>query len=149
MKPRTSPRPAWALLILAAALGSAAQASDLVYRPTNPSFGGNPFNSDHLRATAEAQRPRSNRSSGLGFSGSSPADQFVRQLQSRLLSSLATEVNNAIFGDDAAESGTIVFGDQVIEFNRGLEFVSLVIANNATGERTEIQVPLLQVEGAP
>jgi curli production assembly/transport component CsgF len=127
----------------------AGSASELSYRPINPSFGGNPFNSDHLRATAEAQRPRSSRGSSLGLGSNSPADQFVRQLQSRLLSSLATEVNNAIFGADAAESGTIVFGDQVIEFSRGLEFVSLVIANNATGERTEIQVPLLQVEGAP
>ncbi|ULQ47362.1 curli assembly protein CsgF [Flagellatimonas centrodinii] len=149
MKPRIPTLRGLTSITLIAALMPLAQASELIYRPTNPSFGGNPFNSDHLRATAEAQRPRSDRGNGLGLAGSSPADQFVRQLQSRLLSSLATEVNNAIFGDDAAESGTIVFGDQVIEFSRGLEFVSLVIANNATGERTEIQVPLLQVGVAP
>ncbi len=31
-----------------------ARASDLIYQPINPSFGGNPFNSSHLLALANA-----------------------------------------------------------------------------------------------
>lgn len=43
--------------VLAAAVSAAgsAPASELVYTPRNPSFGGNPFNSDHLIGTAQAQ----------------------------------------------------------------------------------------------
>lgn len=118
-------------------------ATDLVYQPINPSFGGNPFNSSHLLGLAERQNDHKD-NSHPSFNDS-PADQFVRQLQSRMLSSLASQVNDAIFGENAAESGRIVFGDQIITFERGLEGVHLVIQDLAGGSQTEITVPLLQV----
>lgn len=119
---------------------------DLVYTPVNPSFGGNPFYSDHLRALAELQNEHDGRSDRSSLSRT-PADQFVSQLQSRLLSSLAGEVNEAIFGENAADSGRIEFGDQVITFERGLEAVRLTIENTADGSTTNVSIPLLQVEG--
>jgi len=54
-------------------------------------------------------------------------DRFVRSLQSRLLSSLSTQVANAIFGEDAQDEGRIVFGDQTIEFVRTLDGIQLTI----------------------
>ncbi|MDO9453836.1 MAG: curli assembly protein CsgF [Stagnimonas sp.] len=133
------------LLLLAAA---SAQATELVYRPLNPSFGGNPLLSGHYLALATAQKKPDDRGS-FGSSGSSEGEQFVRQLQSRLLSSLASQVNDAIFGDNPQESGTIVFGEQTISFNRGLEFITIDILNTATGQTTQIQVPVLQVSTGP
>ncbi|MCL7942305.1 curli assembly protein CsgF [Halomonas sp. ATCH28] len=128
---------------------SIVQASDFVYRPVNPSFGGNPFNSAHLLGLADRQnqyKESASSRSGIDSLRSSPADQFVRQLQSRMMSSLARQVNEAVFGDNAAESGRIIFGDQVITFERGLEAVHMVIEDNAAGTRTEISVPVLQVD---
>ena len=120
-------------------LGSAA-AQELVYTPINPSFGGNAFNSAHLLALANAQndheRPASERP------GTSDVDRFIRSLQSRLLSSLSNEVANAIFGEDAQDSGRIVFGDQTIEFVRTLEGIQLTITE-ADGSQTVITVPTL------
>ena len=42
-------------MLLVCGLSSATTAQDLVYEPVNPSFGGNPFNSAHLLAIANAQ----------------------------------------------------------------------------------------------
>lgn len=116
-----------------------AQAQDLVHEPISPTFGGNPFNSNHILGTATAQNdyrdPRA-------ASSSSQADIFARQLQSRLLSSLSSQIVDAIFGDNPQESGTISFGGQTIEFFRSLDSVTLTIRNDETGEETKIVVPL-------
>lgn len=129
-----------------ALLGTAdlAPASELVYRPINPSFGGNPFNSAHLLGIANAQNKFEDPDSDFGgFSGLSDADLFVSSLQNQLLGALAGQVSDAIFGPDPQDSGTIVFGSQTITFNRGLEFIAIQIFDAATGETTQIQVPVL------
>lgn len=115
-----------------------AAAQDLTYEPVNPSFGGNLFNSSHLLGIANAQNdfrdPRST-------SSTSQADIFARQLQSRLLSALSSQIVDAIFGDNPQESGTIRFGGQTITFIRSLTEVTLTITNDDTGEVTEITIP--------
>ncbi|MFN7178811.1 curli assembly protein CsgF [Hyphomonas sp.] len=124
-----------------ASAGLAASAQELIYKPVNPSFGGDSFNSAHLLGIANAQNDYKDPNSPT--TGNSQIDQFLRQLQSRLLSSLAAQVNDAIFGDNPQESGTITFGDQVITFVRLLDSVSLTITDNTTGAVTEISIPLL------
>ena len=47
-------------LIIAFPLGQQALAQDIVYQPVNPSFGGNPFNSNHLLGIANAQNDFTN-----------------------------------------------------------------------------------------
>lgn len=123
-----------------AALGIAvpAVAQDITYQPIDPSFGGNPFNSAHLLGIANAQNdyrdPRAT-------TNSSQADIFARQLQSRLLSALSSQIVNAIFGENPQESGTISFGGQTINFVRSLTEVTLTITDNDTGEVTTIVIP--------
>ena len=122
-----------------------AASSELVYTPINPSFGGNPFNSAHLLGVATAQ---SKYKDPTALNSSDPASQFLRTLQSRLLSSLATQITDVIFGDNAQQSGLIRFGDQEISFVRGIDSVTLTITNNADGSVTDIVVPLLD-SGTP
>lgn len=148
------------ILACTAALGllggtSGAYSGDLVYTPINPSFGGSPLNSSHLLGIASAQRTATARSdksgsdSGSGSTpgatpGSSDAELFVRQLQGRLLSALASQVTNAIFPTDNSpgqDQGQVKFGDTTIEFTRTLDSIRLVIQDsNGT---TEIVVPQL------
>lgn len=128
----------------AAALGWAgftASAQEIVYTPINPSFGGDSFNSAHLLGIANAQNDYKDPSSTT--TGNTQIDQFLRQLQSRLLSSLAAQVNDAIFGENPQDSGTITFGDQTITFVRLLDSVALTITDTTTGAVTEISIPLL------
>ncbi len=128
------------LIAAASFLPITSHAQELVYQPNNPSFGGNPFNSSHLLGIANAQNgyeaPRDEEAQ------ETQAELFLRQLQTRLLSGLATEVTNAIFGDDPQENGRVVFGDQVIEFTRGLDSVTIVVTDGALGTTTEIILPL-------
>jgi curli production assembly/transport component CsgF len=130
-----------------------AHAGDLVYTPINPSFGGSPLNSAHLLGTANAQRSATARDyeDPLDFEedpvtetpGQANADLFVRQLQSRLFSSLAAQVNDAIFGDDPRDQGTVTFGSTTVEFARTTEEIQLVITDALDGTVTEISVPQL------
>lgn len=139
------------ILILAT---SAATAGPLTYTPINPSFGGNPLNSSHLLGTASAQRTATAYDADRGGSGggtddpgttpgSNDADLFVRQLQGRLLSALASQVTEAIFGDNPQESGTVVFGDTTVSFSRGLDGITLQIVDKVAGTTTDIFVPQL------
>jgi curli production assembly/transport component CsgF len=129
---------AWLAGLAALAIGGAASAQDIVYEPINPSFGGNPFNSAHLLGIANAQNDfKDPKAKDSG----SQADIFARQLQSRLLSALSSQIVDAIFGENPQEHGIIKFGGQTIEFTRGLEEVTLVITDDSTGEITTIVIP--------
>lgn len=119
-------------------LSNHAAAQDITYQPVDPTFGGNPFNSAHLLGIANAQNTYKDPNS---TSSSSQADIFARQLQSRLLSALSSQIVDAIFGENPQESGTISFGGQTINFVRGLQDVTLTITNDDTGEETVIIVP--------
>jgi curli production assembly/transport component CsgF len=125
-----------AAVLLSLSAGAAAQ--DMTYEPINPSFGGNPFNSSHLLGIANAQNQTRD---PQAVSTQSQADIFSRQLQSRLLSALSSQITDAIFGENPQESGTISFGGQTISFVRSLEDVRLTITNDETGEVTNIVIP--------
>ena len=123
---------------LGAALAAPALAQDIVYQPVDPSFGGNPFNSGHLLGIANAQNDYKD---PAALQSNSQADVFARQLQSRLLSALSSQIVDAIFGDNPQERGTISFGGQTIDFVRSLTEVTLTITDDETGEVTTIVIP--------
>lgn len=131
-------------LALVTVYASNAWAAELLYQPTNPSFGGNALNSSHLRGLAETQNQHREERDTSARTGLDQSELFVRQLQSRLLSGLAGQVTDSIFGEDAQDSGEIVFGEQTITFDRGLEFITITIFDAATGSTTDVRVPLLQ-----
>lgn len=121
------------------AVCGAASGQDLVHTSIDPSFGGSAFNSPHLLGVAGAQNTYKDPASVKP--GQSQASLFASQLQSRLLSALANQVTDAIFGENPQESGVITFGGQTITFTRGLESVELTISDATTGEVTRIEVP--------
>ena len=118
--------------------GAPALAQDITYQPVDPSFGGNPFNSAHLLGIANAQNDYKDPNA---TTSNSQADIFSRQLQSRLLSALSSQITDAIFGENPQQHGKISFGGQTIVFDRGLEDVTLTITNDDSGEVTTIVVP--------
>ena len=120
-------------------------AQELVYTPVNPSFGGNAFNSSHLLAIAETDRPNPPSSRASAFAASSGATQtdfFIRQLESRILSRLSLDITEAIFGENAEPSGTFAFNDTTLTFETLLDGTILLdIVDNASGATTTIEVP--------
>lgn len=125
-------------LVCSLVVPSSAMAQDITYQPIDPSFGGNPFNSAHLLGIANAQNDYKD---PKATANSSQADIFARQLQSRLLSALSSQIVDAIFGDNPQDSGTISFGGQTINFVRSLTEVTLTITDDDTGEVTTIVIP--------
>jgi len=121
------------------AIASPALAQDLVHEPISPTFGGNPFNSNHILGVANAQNDTTDPDA---VDRNSQSSIFARQLESRLLSALSSQIVDAIFGDNPQEQGTISFGGQTIEFFRSLDEVTLIIRNDDTGEETRIVIPL-------
>lgn len=137
------------LLLLASAFALAGttqvSAQQMVYTPINPTFGGSPFNSAHLLGVAGAQNGfKDPLIAANAFKKPTQSEIFAQQLQSILLSRLAQQVSEAIFGPNPQQNGTVVFGTQTITFTRTLESVLLTISDSATGQTTNITVPTLQ-----
>lgn len=129
-------------VVLALGIGAAASpalAQDLVHEPISPTFGGNPFNSNHILGIANAQNKTRDPDA---VDRNSQSNIFARQLESRLLSALSSQIVDAIFGDNPQEQGTITFGGQTIEFFRSLDSVTLIIRDDDTSEETRIVIPL-------
>lgn len=131
-----------AAVSLAAGPGGAALAGELVYTPRNPSFGGNPFYSEHLLGTANAnnkfEKPSSN--SGL-LAQSDPSKEFERVIQSSLLSRISSQIADQIYGENARDSGRFVIGSTTVDFAKSGGSTSVTITDSSTGGRTVIQIP--------
>lgn len=134
-----------------ASLSMPSHAQEIVYRPVNPVFGGNPLNGAYLLGTANAQDTNKNPDDALAGISSEPDPnaqfkEFARQLQSRLLTRLAAEATDAIFGSKPNESGSINFGTQIIEYRNTGTSIELTLRND-TGGTTTIIIPLVQKGG--
>lgn len=109
-------------------LGSAStHAGSLVYQPVNPSFGGSPLNGSWLQAEASAQNDaqRSAQRNQQLFSAAqsnantrTPGQIFAQQLQTQIYSSLANQITQALFGENAQQSGSYSFGGSQVTFQR-------------------------------
>ncbi|HDS1735310.1 curli assembly protein CsgF [Pseudomonas sp. BP8] len=121
--------------LLAAALASQAQATELVYTPVNPAFGGNPLNGAWLLNNAQAQNDYDDpdlkdRSS---FAGTSALERFSNQLESRMLSQLLDNISNGSTGSMSTDAFLI----DVIDDSGAL---SIRVTDRATGEVSLIEV---------
>ena len=78
-----------------------AGASDLVYVPVNPNFGGAPNNAPGLLAAASATN-KHGLQSGLGGSSlnQTPLQQFNQTLERMVLSQLASSATSKLLGQD-------------------------------------------------
>jgi curli production assembly/transport component CsgF len=115
--------------------------ADMIYKPINPSFGGDSFNSSHLQGLAGSQNEYKNSASSAQQSNS---ERFLNMLESRLYSSLASQVAEAIFGENAQPNGTITFDDQTISFVNDGTQITLNVTDLNTGQITTISIPVLQ-----
>ncbi len=116
-------------------------AGTLVYTPTNPTFGGNPLNGSYLFNSAQAQNQHlPSASDNLpGSKQLTPGQIFAQQLTSQLYSSLANKITQAIFGENAAPSGTFSFEGTTITYQRVGNNINITI--NDGQSITSVTVP--------
>jgi len=109
-------------------------ATELIYTPVNPSFGGNPLNGNYLLNNASAQNSKKDpKSDKSPYSDSSSLDRFTDTLESRLLSQLLTDVGD---GND----GTLVTDDFIVNILDVDGTLTITITDAVTGEISEIVV---------
>ena len=97
---RLSLQPAGYLVCGLALWSAAAGASELVYVPVNPNFGGLPSNGPGLLSSASATNKHVQ--SGLGASSlnQTPLQQFNQTLERMMLSQLASAATSKLMGSD-------------------------------------------------
>ncbi|WDY60112.1 curli assembly protein CsgF [Pseudomonas sp. PSKL.D1] len=114
----------------------AAQATELVYTPVNPAFGGNPLNGTWLLNNAQAQNDHDDpdlKDRSSAFAGTSALERFSNQLESRMLSQLLDNIGNGQTGSMATDAFLI----DVIDDSGAL---SIQVTDRATGEISIIEV---------
>ncbi|MDC5805096.1 curli assembly protein CsgF [Vibrio europaeus] len=120
---------AWAMCCFA----MGANATELVYTPVNPSFGGNALNSAHLFGVANAINDYKAPNDGSSIEGESSLERLANSLQSRLISQLLADVGNGNTG----QLETDEFFLNIVD-NNGALIVQIV--DKVSGESTEIKV---------
>jgi curli production assembly/transport component CsgF len=112
---------------------TACLASELVYQPVNPNFGGSPLNGNHLLSNAQAQDDHEG-SGRSGYRAPSALERMTSSLESRLLGQLLADVGNGNTGSLSTEDFSIVVTEDV-DGN-----LTVLITDLNTNESTEIQV---------
>ncbi len=132
-----------ATLCLALLAGSAS-ATELVYQPVNPSFGGYPANGPNLLASATATT-KHKESAGLGGSSlfdQSPLAQFNQTLERTVLSQLASAATSKLLGQDGklvpGTFSTANFTITVIDLGGGM--LRITTTDRTTGATTTFEV---------
>lgn len=128
------------MICLSAVLGlvggslAVVQATELVYAPVNPAFGGNPLNGAWLLNNAQAQNDHSTSSSARStFNTTTALERFSSQLESRLLTQLLQDVQNG-------QTGSLVTGAFVVDIIDTDGELRIQVTDRATGEVSEIIV---------
>lgn len=110
------------------------QATELVYTPVNPSFGGNPLNGTWLLNNAQAQNDHEASSSRSSTSSRQSALQrFTSTLESRLLSQMLSNIEEGNTGSLTTDAFIVNMIDDGGE-------LTIMITDRATGEVSEVVV---------
>jgi len=136
-----SAKPLAAALVAGAAFlaASPAAAQELVHTFTNPSFGGNPFYSDHLIGIANIHRPDAPEEPAED--PPSEEELLAAQLRSQFLSQLTGEIRRRIQNAEPGDSGEFELGDQRISFVRTATETQITFVNTRTGETRRVVIP--------
>ena len=109
-------------------------ATELVYQPINPSFGGNPLNGNFLLQKAQSQNAHKADSAQLSF-----VDKFRDALERNIINSLTRRI-----ADGEIVEGVYNTGEYLIEVSNGTDGSVIVnITNLETGEITIITIPAI------
>ncbi|MGI5310561.1 curli assembly protein CsgF [Rheinheimera sp. WS51] len=109
-------------------------ATELVYTPINPSFGGNALNGNFLLQKAQSQNSHTADKVGLSF-----VEKFQDALERNIINSLTRRI-----ADGELVEGIYNTGEFIVEVTSGADGAVVVhITNINTGEVTIITIPSL------
>lgn len=121
-----------------------ATATELVWTPINPSFGGPSYNATWLMASAMAQNTHVEKAEP--YKRPSPFEDFEYNLQRQYLSRFTMEVMNLAFGEESVllpvgeTEAQYTVGDFTIDITTDGQ-ITVVITDTLTGSSTTVEVP--------
>lgn len=117
-------------------------ATELVYTPINPSFGGNPLNGSFLLSKAQSQNKHREIRPKKTY-----AENFQESLQRAYLNKLVREITGLAFGEEDANglfknNSTFVSGNHQIKIiTDNSDSITVQITDITTNEVTIIEIP--------
>jgi curli production assembly/transport component CsgF len=120
-----------------------AVASEMVYVPVNPSFGGNPINGSILLNSAQATNrhtaPSAN--SASGYTPPTPLQQFNDMLERSILNQLASNASSKVSAGGKLIPGTVETANFTITItDPGGGLLQVTTTDKVTGISTSFQV---------
>ena len=116
-----------------------ATATELIWTPINPSFGGYAGNASWLMASATAQNDHVEKPAP--YTRPSPFEDFQYTLQRSYLSRLSSQIIDEAFGEETTlEPGEYVLGDYTITITTNGQ-ITVVIYDTLTGNSTTVEIP--------
>jgi len=124
-------------ILCLALLALSAGASELVYTPVNPTFGGSPLNGSYLLGMAQANNH---------FQAATPQEsqlqQFNKTLQQTILSRIASSISSQIVDSKGnlipGELDTQNFSISIVDLGNGT--LKITTTDKTTGESTSFEV---------
>lgn len=129
-----------AVLIFMLLTATASYATELVYTPINPSFGGNPLYGSYLLGSAQATN-KHKEADPSSLANQSPLQQFNESLERSILSQLAASATSKILSGGQLSPGTVETGNfriSVVDVGNGVLMVTTT--DKVTGASTSFQV---------
>ena len=115
-------------------LSAGIQATELVYTPINPSFGGNPLNGNFLLQKAQSQNAHTAANPGQSF-----VDKFRDALERNIINSLTRRIADGELVEGVYNTGEFLV--EVVTDTDGSVIVN--ITNLDSGEVTIITIPVI------
>lgn len=138
MQPSTC-RAALAAFALAAA---PAFATEIIYRPLNPSFGGDPLNGPNLLNAANAQNDFSDPRATNPFGSQNSLQQFQDNLQRAILNRVATAVSGSIVDSSGnLIPGTVTIGSFSVTVADLGTTLRITTTDSSTGQTSVFEIP--------
>ena len=115
-------------------------ATELVWTPINPSFGGLAYNAQWLLASANAQNKYADRQQPIDRVGDLIQD-FQANVQRQVLGRLADKIVSEAFGEEGLQQGHYNLGDFTVDVGVDVSGINVVLIDTTSGSQTTIQIP--------
>ncbi|MBI1890541.1 MAG: curli assembly protein CsgF [Burkholderiales bacterium] len=123
--------------------GGRAQATELIYVPVNPMFGGSPLNGSTLLSAAQAQnKSKDPNDASSRYFDKSPLEQFNDNLERAIISQLSSAAASRIVGPNgkftpgSLETGNFLI--TVVDLGGGL--LRITTTDKVSGSTTSFEV---------
>jgi len=133
----------WRCTVIGLLCCAAAQATEIVYTPINPSFGGSPFNAATLlnsaQATTKHQDP--NAASTLSYFDLTPLQQFNQNLERSVLNQLSSAATSGIIVGGKMVPGAVETGNfRIVITDVGGGMLRISTTDKGSGATTSFEV---------